>query len=124
MKSLKDEYQALSIAELESLLKEAALTPEAIDLCRSVINEKSGEKRYDVESVGIIEKDIEYKTHEKVTEDSNQVVITDIKMPFMSMVVFMVKAAIAAIPAFFILFVIGAILISVLGGISGGFGRY
>lgn len=34
---------------------------------------------------------------------NNQITIVDIKMPFMSMVVFMIKAAIAAIPAFFIL---------------------
>ncbi len=34
---------------------------------------------------------------------TNKVTIVDIKMPFMSMVVFMIKAAIAAIPAFLVL---------------------
>lgn len=54
------------------------------------------------------------------TENNNCVVITDVKMPFISMVVFMVKAAIAAIPALIILAILGAIIVSVIGGISGG----
>lgn len=54
--------------------------------------------------------------------DSNQseVIVTDIKMPFMSMVVFMVKWAIAAIPAMIILAVIAAILFGILGGMMHG----
>ncbi len=51
---------------------------------------------------------------------SNPVNIVDIKMPFMSMVVFMIKAAIAAIPALIILSVFWAILIGIFGGIFGG----
>ena len=47
-------------------------------------------------------------------QDENRVVVTDIKMPFWSMVVFMVKWAIAAIPAFMLLGIIGAILAAVL----------
>ena len=54
------------------------------------------------------------------TENNNHVVITDVKMPFISMVVFMVKAAIAAIPAIIILAILGAIIVTVIGGISGG----
>jgi len=46
--------------------------------------------------------------------DTN-VTITDIKMPFTSMVIFMVKAAIASIPAFIILTVIGSITFGLLG---------
>ena len=45
-----------------------------------------------------------------------QVVIIDIEMSFVSMVIFMVKAALAAIPAFIILAIIGAVI---LGGLSG-----
>lgn len=45
----------------------------------------------------------------------NNVTITDIKMPFISMVVFMVKAAIASIPAFIILSVIGAVIFALMG---------
>ena len=49
-------------------------------------------------------------------ENTNRVVITDIKMPFVSMVIFMVKAAIAAIPAIIILAILGAIIAAVFGG--------
>jgi len=45
----------------------------------------------------------------------NHVTITDIKMPFLSMVLFMVKWAIASIPAIIILWVIGAISFALLG---------
>ena len=47
----------------------------------------------------------------------NQVSIIDIDIPFWSMVTFMVKAAIAAIPAFIILSIIGSVLFTILGGI-------
>lgn len=46
-----------------------------------------------------------------------QVRITDIKMPFMSMVTFMVKWAVAAIPAILILLVIGALLSGLVAGL-------
>jgi hypothetical protein len=54
-------------------------------------------------------------------EELNSVVVTDIKMPFGSMVVFMVKWAIATISAIIILTVIGSIIFGVLSWISGGF---
>ena len=50
------------------------------------------------------------------TDINNRVVIMDVKMPFISMVIFMVKAAIAAIPAIIILAILGAIIATVLGG--------
>ena len=50
--------------------------------------------------------------------NTSNVNIVDIKMPFMSMVVFMVKAAIAAIPAFIILAVLGVMLAGVISGIG------
>lgn len=49
--------------------------------------------------------------------ENNEVTIVDVKMPFLSMVVFMVKAAIAAIPAFIILSIIAAIMFAILGGV-------
>lgn len=49
----------------------------------------------------------------------NQVIVTDIKMPFLSMVAFMVKWAVAAIPAFIILGVLAAVLVGFLGGLMG-----
>jgi hypothetical protein len=55
-------------------------------------------------------------------EDNNptQVHITDIKMPFWSIVIFMVKASIASIPAFVIISIIGTIVFNVIVG----FGRF
>ena len=48
-----------------------------------------------------------------------QVIVTDIKMPFISMVVFIIKWAIAAIPAFIIIFILGILasyaVVSLLG---------
>ena len=43
-----------------------------------------------------------------------RVSVIDIQMPFWSMVMFMVKAAIASIPAFIILSIIGMVVFSVL----------
>lgn len=51
----------------------------------------------------------------QVVYTKNEVVITDIKMPFWSMVVFMVKWTIAAIPAFFILAIFAAFVMGLLG---------
>lgn len=52
---------------------------------------------------------------------ANPVIIVDIKMPFLSMVVLMVKWIIASIPAIIILMIIGAIVGGVLGLGSGRF---
>ena len=51
-----------------------------------------------------------------------RVSVIDIQMPFWSMVMFMVKAAIASIPAFIILSIIGTLVFSVLAEISGRLG--
>ncbi len=48
-----------------------------------------------------------------------EVIVVDIKMPFWSIVVFMVKAAIAAIPAVIILTLVGSLVMSILGGLLG-----
>ena len=48
--------------------------------------------------------------------NAKEITIVDVKMPFLSMVVFMVKAAIAAIPAFIILGGIGAFVMGVING--------
>ena len=47
--------------------------------------------------------------------NKNEVVITDIKMQFSSMVVFMVKWVIASIPAMIILFLVGFLVMGVFG---------
>lgn len=49
--------------------------------------------------------------------------IVDVDMPFGSMVRFMVKWAIAAIPALIILMVIGAVVAALLAGVTAGFAR-
>lgn len=59
-----------------------------------------------------------------MNEDGNQyVVVTDIRMSFLSMVVFMVKWVVASIPAFIILSLIGSMLMMLLSGMMGGMGR-
>jgi hypothetical protein len=49
-------------------------------------------------------------------ENSNEVVVVDVKMPFWSMVTFMVKWAIACIPALIILIIVGMFVFAVLRG--------
>ena len=52
-----------------------------------------------------------------MNDDTREVVVVDVKIPFWSMVVLMVKWAIAAIPAVIILFVLSAIISALLGGV-------
>ena len=49
------------------------------------------------------------------SNNTSKVIITDIKMPFGSMVEFMVKWAIASIPALIILFIIGFVVMAIFG---------
>ncbi|MEJ2681177.1 MAG: hypothetical protein P8104_06535 [Gammaproteobacteria bacterium] len=51
---------------------------------------------------------------------TNEVVVTDIQMPFISMVVFMVKWVIASIPAFIILFIIFTVVAAIFGVLIDG----
>ena len=53
-------------------------------------------------------------------QNSQPVVVTDIDMPFGSMVVFMVKWALASIPAIIVLAVIGILSFIVITGILAG----
>lgn len=56
----------------------------------------------------------------------SEVTVVDIKMPFMSIVIFLVKAAIASIPAFIILTVIFGLMSVLLSGLfqNLGMGSY
>ena len=54
---------------------------------------------------------------------NNEVIVVDIKMPFWSMVVFMVKWAIAVIPAIVILGIFWGVFAGFLGGLFGGLGH-
>ena len=58
-----------------------------------------------------------------MAKNYSEVVVTDVKMPFGSMVVFMVKWAIATIPAIIILSVVGSIIFGLLRAIFRGFHR-
>ncbi len=49
--------------------------------------------------------------------EQREVVVVDVKIPFVSMVILLVKWAIAAIPAMVILIALGAIVSMLLGGI-------
>lgn len=51
-----------------------------------------------------------------MADERTEVVITNIRMPFWSMVVFMVKWSIAAIPAIIILAVLASLVTTLLGG--------
>lgn len=51
--------------------------------------------------------------------NAGEVTVVDIKMPFLSIVVFMVKASIAAIPAVIILTLVGSLVMSILGATFG-----
>jgi len=55
-----------------------------------------------------------------MADDKREVVVTDVKIPFWSMVVLLVKWAIAAIPALIILLVIGSVVSMVIAAIFGG----
>ena len=55
-----------------------------------------------------------------MNEVNNRVTVIDIQMPFWSMVVFMVKAAIASIPAIIILSILFAIVMAIFTAMFGG----
>ena len=55
--------------------------------------------------------------------NTNEIVVKDIKMPFLSMVIFMVKWAIASIPAVIIIVLIGKLIMEIIWGMMGGMGR-
>ncbi|HEY7864527.1 MAG TPA: hypothetical protein VIC51_00830 [Psychromonas sp.] len=61
-------------------------------------------------------------------DEKQEVTIVDIKMPFMSMVIFLVKLAIASIPAFiilsFVFMVFGVLFGGIFHGLGIGMGRY
>ena len=52
-----------------------------------------------------------------------EVSVVDVHMPFESMVVFMIKWAIASIPALIILVILGVLASGVIAGIVGGLGK-
>ena len=55
-----------------------------------------------------------------MSADYGKVVVADIKIPFRSMVVLMVKWAVATIPALIILMLIGSITFGIINALMGG----
>jgi len=55
-----------------------------------------------------------------MADDRREVVDTDVRIPFWSMVILLVKWAIAAIPALIILIVMGAVVSAAITAIFGG----
>jgi hypothetical protein len=55
-----------------------------------------------------------------MSTDYGKVVVADIKIPFGSMIVLMVKWAVATIPALIILILIGSITVGVINALMGG----
>ena len=55
-----------------------------------------------------------------MSADYGKVIVTDIKIPFRSMVILMVKWAVATIPALIILILIGSITIGIMNALMGG----
>jgi hypothetical protein len=53
-------------------------------------------------------------------EQDQRVVVVDVDMKFTTMVFFLVKLAIASIPAAIILFVIGLLVVMLFGGLVAG----
>jgi hypothetical protein len=54
-----------------------------------------------------------------MSKEKEYVSVVDVSMPFMSMVSFMIKWAIAAIPAMFILFLLAVFFWTFMGGLAG-----
>jgi len=59
-----------------------------------------------------------------MNDSKQEIVITDIQIPFWSMVVLMVKLAIASIPALFILSLFGMMATGFFSMFMGGMGRF
>lgn len=76
---------------------------------------------YSEEEAGSRMGNAQIKSRRASSSPSGSVVIVDVKMPFLSMVVFMVKWALAAIPAMIIIGVIATVLSGTLGGLIFGF---
>jgi hypothetical protein len=57
-----------------------------------------------------------------MTGNIQEIIVSDIRIPFVSMVVLMVKWALAAIPAFIILVIIGVAISMALTAMFGGVG--
>jgi hypothetical protein len=55
-----------------------------------------------------------------MAEERREVVVTDIRIPFFSLMILTIKWVLAAIPAFFILWLLGMVAMTLFWGLMGG----
>jgi hypothetical protein len=118
---IRTRIQAKRNAELLAIIRtddRQSYTDEALDVIAEELRRRgvdlAGETRAPFSSMG---------QAEDGTAGSRSVIVTDIRMPFGSMVAFMIKWAIASIPAAVLLAVLGAVLVAILGGVFRTFVR-
>lgn len=86
-----------------------------IVVCQSCSEKMPGQKEFGAGGSSKISKDQTILKSQRI----NTVVVSDIEMPFMSMVKFMVKWALASIPAFIVLGILYAVVMGVFIGLLG-----
>ena len=110
---------------VESYARSHGLTPEAVieDIRNGDLSGYIDDGKW---YVRVVSSSVETQGNASVpvTKDIQRVVITDIRMSFESMVVFMVKWAIASIPAMIILMVVFTVVSSIFVGLFTAAGRY
>ena len=107
-------FYNISIEALKNIVKNKSddYDPEAFKAAQQILKERKQEAAWDEEKKKRVEAN---KPIIKIENSNQNVIVTDIRMPFGSMVEFMVKWAIASIPALIILFILGSFLIGVFG---------
>ena len=92
-------------------------TGKDLEACSRMVGIKE-----EVELKGLYAGNSSVRTDNLTESDAGpEVVVTDIKMPFGSMVVFMIKWALAAIPAMIILSIIWSVIWGIAMGVFGSF---
>ena len=101
---MEDNFNNIPIEELADIInnKPDDYDEDAIKMAYKILKERQWAGSKPTENITI-------------EDATREVHLTDIRMPFMSMVMFMVKWAIATIPAFIILLVLGFALASFIG---------
>ena len=117
-KKMAENFKFMPIETLEDIAKGKSddYEPDAVQVAKQILKERI-ESTHTINSPKDSKSDVDVEViHTDDTNSTNQnVTVTDIKMPFRSMVEFMVKWAIASIPAFIILFILVLALASFIG---------
>ena len=117
-KKMAENFKYMPIETLEDIAKGKSndYEPDAVKVAKQILKERI-ESTHTINSPKDSKSDVDVEViHTDDTNSTNQnVTVTDIDMPFMSMVTFMVKWSIATIPAFIILFIIGLVVAGIFG---------